>query len=62
MTCERCAKDLAQKVLQPDQMLILVVGDRGKVKSTLADLGYGDPIELDIDGHPLPTTGVQGTH
>jgi zinc protease len=55
-------KDLAQRVLHPDQMLILVVGDKAKVKSTLGDLGYGDVIELDIDGHPLPTTGVQGTH
>ncbi|MBK7643219.1 MAG: insulinase family protein [Planctomycetes bacterium] len=55
-------KELAQRVLQPDHMLILVVGDKGKVKSTLGDLGYGDPIELDIDGNPLPTTGEQGTH
>ena len=54
-------KELAQRVLQPDQMLILVVGDKAKVKSTLGDLGYGDPIELDIDGNPLPMTGVQGT-
>jgi zinc protease len=54
-------KDLAQRVLHPDQMLILIVGDKAKVKSTLGDLGYGDVIELDIDGHPLPTTGVQGT-
>ena len=55
-------RDLAQKVLQPDHMLILVVGDKAKVKSTLGDLGFGEPIELDIDGHPLPTTGVQGTN
>ena len=61
MTCESL-RELAQKVLQPDQMLILVVGDRSKVKSTLGDLGFGEPIELDIDGNPLPTTGVQGTH
>jgi zinc protease len=60
MTCESL-RDLAQKVLQPDQMLILVVGDKSKVKSTLGDLGFGDPIELDIDGNPLPTTGAQGT-
>jgi zinc protease len=53
-------KELAQRVLQPDQMLILVVGDKSKVKGTLADLGFGDPIELDIDGNPLPATG-QGT-
>ena len=45
-----------------NQMLILVVGDKSKVKSTLGDLGFGEPIELDIDGNPLPTTGVQGTH
>jgi zinc protease len=54
-------RELAQRALQPDQMLILVVGDRGKVKSTLGSLGYGDVIELDIDGAPLPATGVQGT-
>ncbi len=56
----RC-KELAQKVLQPEHMLILVVGDKSKVKNTLGDLGYGDPIELDIDGNVLPATGVQGT-
>ncbi len=60
MTCESL-KELAQKVLQPERMLILVVGDKAKVKNTLGDLGYGEPIELDIDGNVLPATGVQGT-
>jgi zinc protease len=60
MTCDSL-KELAQRVLQPDHMLILVVGDKAKIKGTLGDLGFGDPIELDIDGNPLPTTGVQGT-
>jgi len=55
-------RELAQRVLQPDHMLILVVGDKSKVKSSLGDLGYGDVIELDIDGHPLPATGAQGTN
>jgi len=60
MTCASL-RELAQKVLQPDNMLILVVGDKSKVKGTLGDLGFGEPIELDIDGHPLPTTGATGT-
>ena len=46
-------KALAQKYVLPDQFAILVVGDKAKVGKGLADLGYGDVIELDIDGKPL---------
>jgi zinc protease len=44
------AKALAQKYVHPDHMAILVVGDKQKVLKGLNELGYGDAIELDIDG------------
>lgn len=50
-------RDLAQKVLQPEHMAILVVGDKAKIKPGLLELGY-ELVELDIDGNPLPTTGT----
>ena len=50
-------RDLAQKVLQPEHMAILVVGDKAKIKAGLLELGY-ELVELDIDGNPLPATGT----
>jgi zinc protease len=43
-------KALAKKHLHPDKMAILVVGDKQKVQQGLNGLGYGDAVELDIDG------------
>jgi zinc protease len=48
---------LAQAVLHPDRMIVLVVGDKAKVRDSLRQLGLGEPIELDSLGRPLPTTG-----
>ena len=45
---------LARKHLSPDQMVILVVGDAEEVAGGLADLGYGEPTRLDIDGITIP--------
>lgn len=43
-------KTLAAKYLHPEKMSILVVGDKEKVLKGLQELGYGDVVELDIDG------------
>jgi zinc protease len=43
---------LARKWIKPDQMNILVVGDKAKILPGLQKLGY-EIIELDADGKPL---------
>jgi zinc protease len=45
--------ELAKTYISPDNMVILVVGDAEVVREGLAELGYGEPIELDIDGNPV---------
>lgn len=42
---------LAQKYIHPESMTMLIVGDKETVGDRLAELGYGEPIELDIDGN-----------
>ena len=49
---------LAQATLHPERMIVLVVGDKAKVRDSLRQLGLGEPIELDTLGRPLPTTGA----
>jgi len=44
---------LAKTYVDPDKMIILVVGDAEIVREGLAELGFGEPIELDIDGNLL---------
>ncbi len=46
-------KPLAQKWIHPDRMLIVVVGDKAKILPGLNELGYGEVVELDIDGNPM---------
>jgi len=46
-------KKLAQKYFHADAMVLLVVGDKKKIEKGLAELSYGAPIELDIDGNPI---------
>jgi zinc protease len=60
MTTERF-KELAQKWIHPDAMVILVVGDKSKVGEKLAKLGYGEPIELDVDGNPVSGSARVGS-
>jgi zinc protease len=54
-------KALSAKWIHPDQMVILVVGDKSKVGDKLAKLGYGDPIELDTDGNPVSASARSGS-
>lgn len=44
-------KDLAQKYIQPDQMIYLVAGDAKTQLRSLSKIGYGRPILLDEDGN-----------
>jgi zinc protease len=46
-------KSQAQKHIHPEAMVILVVGDKKKIAAGLAEAGFGEPIELDIDGKPI---------
>jgi zinc protease len=46
-------KELAQKYIQPDKMIYLIVGDRATQMDKLKELGFGDPILLDKDGNRI---------
>jgi zinc protease len=46
-------KRMASKHLHPDAMVVLVVGDKKRIAKGLAELGLGEPIELDIEGNPI---------
>ena len=45
--------ELASRYLNPAAMQVLVVGDATAVSAELEALGFGPPIELDIDGNPV---------
>jgi zinc protease len=47
----------AQKHIHPDAMVILVVGDKKRIAAGLAEAGFGEPIELDVDGVPIAAAG-----
>jgi zinc protease len=42
----------ARKVVHPDQLVWVVVGDRSKVESAIRELGWGEVQLLDADGNP----------
>jgi zinc protease len=42
---------VAEKLIKPDNMAWVVVGDRSKVEAGLNKLGYGDVILIDADGN-----------
>jgi len=41
----------ADRVLQPDRMVWVVVGDRAKIEAGISDLGLGDIRLIDADGN-----------
>lgn len=41
---------LAREAIDPERMVILVVGDAETVRAGLSDLGYGEVTELDVSG------------
>ncbi len=46
-------KSLAQKYIQPDKMIYLIVGDKATQMENLKELGFGVPILLDKDGNQI---------
>jgi zinc protease len=44
---------LAARHVRPDELTCLVVGDRAQVLGPLAALGWGEVVELDLEGVPL---------
>lgn len=48
-------KKLAQKYIQPDRMIYLIVGDAQTQLEPLKNLGFGDPVLLDKDGNVIKT-------
>ena len=43
----------AQKVVHPDQLVWVVVGDRSKIESPIRELGWGQIQLLDADGNAV---------
>ncbi|MEL6950737.1 MAG: pitrilysin family protein [Pseudomonadota bacterium] len=43
----------AQRVLQPDSMIWVVVGDRSKIEATLGELGFDEIRLIDTDGNAV---------
>ncbi|HTY39075.1 MAG TPA: pitrilysin family protein [Bacteroidota bacterium] len=46
-------KELSQKLLMPDKMIYLIVGDKATQFDKLKELGLGTPILLDKEGKPV---------
>ena len=44
----------ARAVVHPDQLVWVVVGDRAKIQTQLAELGFGEIRLIDADGKPRP--------
>jgi zinc protease len=42
----------AARMIEPDQLTWVVVGDRKKIEAGLRELGLGDPVLIDADGNP----------
>jgi zinc protease len=46
-------EDVSKKYFKPEEMVIVTVGDKAKIKPELEKLNLGPIIELDIDGNPV---------
>jgi zinc protease len=46
-------KMIAEKYIQPDKMICLIVGDAQTQLESLKDLGFGDPVLLDKNGNKI---------
>jgi len=44
----------AARIIEPERLTWVVVGDRQKVEAGLEKLGLGKPVLLDADGNPVP--------
>ena len=43
----------AQKVVHPDKLVWVVVGDRSKIEAGIRELGFGEIHLIDTDGNPI---------
>jgi zinc protease len=43
----------AKKVIHPDNVVWVVVGDRAKIEAGIRELGYGDIRLIDTEGNPV---------
>jgi zinc protease len=48
--------EAAAKVVQPDHMVWVVVGDRARIESSIKELNLGEIHLVDADGNPVPTS------
>jgi zinc protease len=47
------ANALAKKIIQPDHLVYVVVGDMAKVEAGIRELNIGEIHKIDADGNPL---------
>ena len=45
--------EAAKQIIQPDNMVWIVVGDRAKIEGGLRELGFSETRLIDADGHPV---------
>jgi hypothetical protein len=50
-------RQLAKKLVRPDDLQFFVVGDKAKVLPGLKELGFKNIIVVDADGNPVKTDG-----
>jgi zinc protease len=48
---------VARKLLRPEEMVWVIVGDRQKIEAGIRELDLGPVLLLDADGNPLETSG-----
>ncbi len=61
LTTERL-RELAVQYLEPDRLVVLVVGDAEQVRAGLDELGLGPVVELDVDGAAVDGGAVDASH
>ena len=44
----------AEKLIRPESMIWVVVGDRSKIEAGVRELNYGEVKSIDADGNVLP--------
>jgi zinc protease len=51
---------VAQKYLNPEHMVVVAVGDRGKIEPELSKLQLGPVLAVDMEGKPLQQKAAGG--
>jgi zinc protease len=54
------ANEIAQKFIQPDHLVWVVVGDMSKVEAGIRELNLGEIHKIDVDGNPIRGGGGGG--